>query len=172
LDLDIRKGTLSKAAHIRAHQVGVSQYLSGKIADVNKIIRPFAKDIPFDIISSGVLPPNPAELLKGDLLAKIIGELREKYDYIIIDNPPYGVVVDAAICARLCDQSIYVVRAGRFDKRFLGDIQELYDLQKLPNMSVLLNGVDCKINGYGYGYGDSEESNKPWYKHLLGLFSK
>lgn len=90
-------------------------------------------------------------------------ELRATYDYILLDNPPYGVVVDALLCARVADRTIYVVRSGLFDKRALPDLQELYESGKMPNMSVLLYGY-----GYGYGYG-SNVNPKPLYKRILGL---
>ncbi len=174
VDLDIRKGTMSKISSVGTKQTGVSQYLGGKVLSHTDIIKPFAKDVPFDIIASGILPPNPAELLKSDRLNKLIDELRATYDYILIDNPPYGVVVDTAICARVCDQSIYVIRAGSFDKRLLPDIQELYDYKKLPNMSLLLNGINITTEsdygyGYGYGYNYGKEKKKPLIKRLLGI---
>ncbi|MFI3316230.1 MAG: polysaccharide biosynthesis tyrosine autokinase [Rikenellaceae bacterium] len=173
VDLDIRKGTLSTIAGIGIKQSGISQYLSGKIDSLSDIIRPFAANCPFDIISSGVLPPNPSELLKRPKLAEMLDELRDSYDYILVDNPPYGVVVDTAICSRLCDRSIYVIRAGSFDKRFLANVQDLYDTQKLKNMTLLLNGVDAKLNnyGYGYGYGYNYGDNKKstWIKRVLGI---
>lgn len=99
-------------------------------------------------------------------------ELRATYDYILLDNPPYGVVVDALLCARVADRTIYVVRSGLFDKRALPDLQELYESGKMPNMSVLLNGIDPEKQGYGYGYGYGYGSNvnpKPLYKRILGL---
>ncbi|HBQ57831.1 MAG TPA: hypothetical protein DD786_11880, partial [Porphyromonadaceae bacterium] len=72
-------------------------------------------------------PPNPAELLKSERLDSMMEELRATYDYILLDNPPYGVVVDALLCARVADRTIYVVRSGLFDKRALPDLQELYE---------------------------------------------
>ncbi|MFR9524078.1 MAG: polysaccharide biosynthesis tyrosine autokinase [Rikenellaceae bacterium] len=171
VDLDIRKGTLSKIAGVGVKPVGATQYLMGKVKSIDEIIRPYHADAQFDIVTSGPLPPNPAELLKGERLKMLIDELRARYDYVIIDNPPYGVVADAAICARLCDRSIYVIRAGKFDKRFMSDIQELYDRERLPNMSLLLNGVDFKnsVYGYGYGYGYDDMAKKSWIRKLLGI---
>ncbi len=172
VDLDIRKATLSKIAGFNSKDLGVSQYLSGRVESLQQIIRPFADGGAFDVICSGALPPNPAELLKGARLSSMLEELRRDYQYIFVDNPPYGVVVDSAICARCCDQSIYVIRAGNFDKRLLPELQELYDQEKLPNMSLLLNDVKYQSASYGYGYGygyGGEQVRKNWFKRILGI---
>ncbi len=170
VDLDIRKGSLSRVSGMAAKTtVGATQYLMGKVTSLKDITYSYADDAPFDIIPAGALPPNPAELLKGGRLEILIDELRKSYDYILIDNPPYGMVVDAAICSRLCDQSIYVMRAGKFDKRFMPDVEELYENNKLPNMSILLNGVDMSLHTYGYGYGYGIVENKSFLRKVLGI---
>lgn len=178
VDLDLRKGSLTKKSGIGTMQPGISNYLSGKVADVKELIRPYEEGSRLDIITSGALPPNPAELLKSGRFDKLVAELREMYDYILLDNPPYGVVVDTLLCARVADQTVYVVRSGLFDKRALPELQELYDSGKMRNMSVLLNGIDyMKVGyghgyGYGYGYGYGNEGKarkKPFYKRLLGI---
>ena len=153
LDLDLRKGSLTKNSGIGTKEKGMSAYLSGKVNRVEEIIRPYEEGSRLDIITSGALPPNPAELLKSDKLDELIAGLKETYDYILLDNPPYGMVVDASLCARLVDQSVYIVRAGMFDKRLLPELQELYDSGKMKHLSVVLNAVNYEKGGYGYGYG-------------------
>ena len=105
--------------------------------------------------------PNPAELLLSDRLDKLIAELKERYDYVILDNVPAGIIADAAIVNRVADLTIYVVRAGKMDKRQLPELERLYREQKFRNLSVILNGVDYRSSygyGYGYGYGYRYES--------------
>ena len=92
--------------------MGVTNYLSGRIDNVDEIIQKGELYDKLDIIHAGPVPPNPAELLLSDRLEALIAELRERYDYIILDNVPAGVVADAVIVNRVADLTIYVVRAG------------------------------------------------------------
>lgn len=159
VDLDIRKASLTKKLSLGSHQIGASQYLSGQLDDLEQIIHPIGEGAAFDLVPSGALPPNPVELLKGERLAQLLDGLSGRYDYVLVDNPPYAAVVDASICARACDQTIYIIRSGLFDKRLLPELEDLYNSQQLNHMGLLLNGVDyAKIN-YGYGYGYANEEN-------------
>ena len=151
VDLDIRKGTLS--SHVHVSDKGVTNYLSGRIDNVDEIIRQNELCDKLDIIHAGPVPPNPAELLLGDRLETLIAELRKRYDYIILDNVPAGVVADAVIVNRVADLTIYVVRAGRMDRRALPEVEKLYQEGKLRNMSLILNGTVYKHGAYGYRYG-------------------
>lgn len=178
LDLDLRKGSLSKSVGIGMKKTGVSNYLSGKVDDVKELVQVCGDDNRLHIITSGALPPNPAELLKSGRLDRLLEELKKNYDYILLDNPPYGVVVDTQLCGRLADQTVYVVRSGLFDKRMLPELQELYDSGKMKNMSILLNGIDYVKTGYGYGYGygygnygndENRKNKKPLYKRIFGI---
>lgn len=159
VDLDLRKGTLTRRLGIGTKRPGVSNYLGGMEDNIFDLIHPSNENGLLDIIPSGTIPPNPADLLKSSRFDNMIAELRTKYDYVLLDTPPFGVVVDVQLCARVADQTIYVVRSGMLDKRSLPDIQELYDSGKMNNMSILLNGIDIKkiasygTYGYGYGYG-------------------
>ena len=80
----------------------------------------------FDLIASGTVAPNPAELLMDERLDELIRELRTRYDYIIADNVPVGIIADATIANRIADLTIFVVRAGKLDRRQLPDIEQLY----------------------------------------------
>lgn len=155
VDLDIRKGTLSvRSQHHRdKKEVGVTNYLSGNVDNIDEIIikDKFASDL--DMIKAGPVPPNPAELLLSDRLDNLINELKSRYDYIILDNVPVGMIADAAIVNRVADWTIYVIRAGVMTRSQLPEVEELYEEQKFKNMSVILNDVDFrKFHGYGYGY--------------------
>lgn len=178
LDLDLRRGSLSKSVGIGMKKTGVSNYLSGKVDDVKELVQVCGDDNRLHIITSGALPPNPAELLKSGRLDRLLEELKKNYDYILLDNPPYGVVVDTQLCGQLADQTVYVVRSGLFDKRMLPELQELYDSGKMKNMSILLNGIDYVKTGYGYGYGygygnygndENRKNKKPLYKRVFGI---
>lgn len=151
VDLDIRKGTLSR--HFHKHPVGVTNYLADDSIRLDDIIHTDGKFDNLDIISSGTVAPNPAELLMDERLDTMVEELRQRYDYIIVDNVPVGIVADATITNRISDLTIFVVRAGRLDRRLLPDMEELYRDNKLRNMAIILNGVGPHRRGYGYGYG-------------------
>ncbi len=151
LEMDIRKG--SKKDNNGNVLPGLTHYLSGKITDLSQLIHSYPGFEELDVITSGPIPPNPAELLLGQPFDKLIELLREQYDYIVIDTVPYGMVADAPIISRVVDLCIYVIREGMMDRRRLPDIENLYTEGKLPHLSVLLNDARYKHAGYGYGYG-------------------
>lgn len=137
VDLDIRKGTLSR--HFHKHPAGVTNFLADNSIGVDDIIHADPEHDNLDIISSGTVAPNPAELLMDSRLDELVAELRRRYDYIIADNVPVGVVADATISNRISDLTIFVVRAGRLDRRQLPDMEELYRENKLSNMALILS---------------------------------
>lgn len=151
LEMDIRKG--SKKDKDGNVLPGLTHYLSGKITDLSLLIHPYSGLEELDVITSGPIPPNPAELLLGQALDDLIRQLKELYDYVVIDTVPYGMVADVSIISRVTDLSIYVIREGLMDRRRLVDVERLYTERKLPNLSVLLNDARYKHAGYGYGYG-------------------
>ena len=154
LDLDIRKGTLTHVhSHDHANQPGITHYLSGRVDDLDKIIRVGGLHEYLDVIGAGPIPPNPAELLLSERLDRLIVELRKRYDYIIIDNVPAGMVADAVIVNRVVDMTIYVIRAEKMDRRLLPELEKLYKEGKFRNMSLILNGIRYNRKGYGYVYG-------------------
>lgn len=148
LDLDIRKGTLSR--RFGAGHVGVTNYLADPSLTVDDVIQHLDA---FDIVPAGAVAPNPAELLMDERLDSLVSELRSRYDYVVADNVPVGLIADASIANRIADLTLFVVRAGRLDRRQLPDIERLYTEHKLRNMAVVLNGVEHGGHGYGYGYG-------------------
>ena len=114
----------------------------------------------FDIIAAGAIAPNPAELLMDERLDNLVTELRRRYDYIVVDSVPVGIIADATISNRIADLTIFVARAGRLDRRQLPEIEQLYKENKLHNMALVLNGADLHRRygyygyyGYSYKYG-------------------
>ena len=151
LEMDLRKG--SQKDKDGAVLPGLTHYLSGKITDLSQLIHPCPGLEELDVITSGPIPPNPAELLLGQALDDLIGQLRERYDYVVIDTVPFGMVADAQITSRVVDLCLFVIREGLMDRRRLSDVESLYTDGKLPHLSVLLNDARYKHAGYGYGYG-------------------
>lgn len=169
--LDIRNPKL--AEYLPINPKGVTNYLSGKEDSLDSLITPLKNYKNFDVLSSGIIPPNPVELLMDDRITKMFDELKSRYDYIIVDTAPVSLVTDTILVANNADAFIYVVRANYLDRRMLRVPEMFYNEKKLPNMSMVLN--DTKLTnkgygyGYGYGYGNEQQNKKPWYKTLLGI---
>lgn len=121
-----------------------------------------------DIIASGAIPPNPAELLMTNKVSEIFNELQTNYDYVIIDTAPVNLVTDTLLISKHADIVLYVTRANYLDKRMLSVPQSLYLDKKLPNLAIILNDTDLNRGyGYGYGYGYIDQDEKPWYNRLF-----
>ncbi|WP_103068521.1 GumC family protein [Aquimarina sediminis] len=111
----------------------------------------------FDIIPSGAIPPNPAELLMQERVSTMFEYLEKEYDYIIVDTAPVSLVTDTLLIAKFADLCIYIVRENYSDKRVLQVPENFYREKRLPNIAVLLNAADTKT-GYNYGYGYGKKS--------------
>lgn len=175
VDLDIRKASLTRLFGGK-RQKGVTHYLIGQVERAEELIHPVSGCPGLDIIYSGAIPPNPAELLLSDKLDELIGTVKDRYDLVLLDGVPTGVVADAAIVARLTDLTLFVARAGVLDRRQLPDIEQIYQSGKLKKMAVVLNSVKEEQLGYGhygyagYGYGYGYGNNSKKKKKFLGLF--
>ena len=123
-----------------------------------------------DIISSGVVPPNPVELLMTKRVEDLFMNVKEKYDYVIVDTAPVNLVTDTLVISKYADMFMYVARANYLDKRLLSIPQSLYKEKRLPNMAMILNDTDPKRSyGYGYGYGGYGygDEKTSWYKKIF-----
>ena len=165
IGMDIRNPKLDTFMDLPAK--GVTNYLSSKSVALKDLIVKCDGYKNFYILPSGIIPPNPAELLLSEKVDTLFKTLKSQYDYIIVDNSPVSIVTDTLLTAQYADCFIYVVRANFLDKRMLNIPNKLYKEQKLPNMCLLLNATSSeKGYGYGYGYGYGEEK-KIWHKELL-----
>lgn len=173
IDLDLRKGTLSKRIGIKEGK-GVSHYLSDINLTIEDIIHKNLRGGNVDYISIGTEAPNPVELLLSKRLDQMIAELSNQYDYIIIDGVPMGIVADATVVDRISDLTLFVVRAGKMDKRQLPEIQKIYEEKRLSNLAVILNGIEMGQSrygyGYGYGYGYNADEGRGFWKRFARKF--
>lgn len=160
VDIDLRKGSLTHRFSSRRNP-GLSDLLAGKIDNIDTLIQHNVVAPGLDSIFSGMLPPNPAELLGNGKVKRLLQTLRQRYDYIFLDSAPLSVV-DNTIIQQLVDSTLFVVRSGKYDKRVLNEMEELYQSKSFRGMAVLLNDVSYpksspvdRIFGldYGYGYG-------------------
>ncbi len=129
---------------------GLSTYLSG-ISSKEEIIQNTSVEN-LDYIGSGPIPPNPAELLVKDEMKYLINELKNEYDYIIIDSPPVFIVSDCISIMEIVDLNIYIFRQNYTKREFLNYANSFYDSEKIKNISIILNDVDFS-NSYAYNYG-------------------
>lgn len=171
VDGDLRKGSLTHALGAKGRR-GFSTLLLRHAEDPAELIRTLPGDAAgrIDLLASGPLPPNPVTLLSQPLLGRLLLHLRRRYDAVILDAPPLGILADTDILAAQADLTLYIVRSGMVDKRFLSQIQKLADAGRLPNPAFVVNDVNFRASshyryGYGYGYyrygyGDEKRSRR------------
>jgi capsular exopolysaccharide synthesis family protein len=149
--LDLRKPKIFGDFAIN-NSKGVVNYLIND-ASLDEITQ--GTEIPaLDVITSGPIPPNPSELLMGEGMERFMAQLKDKYDYIILDSPPLGLVSDALELARYADATVYLIRQNYTKKGMLSVINQKYKKGEIENVSFVLNFYDVKgTYGYGYGYG-------------------
>ena len=154
--LDIRKPRLAELFEIDDHHHGITNLLiKDNITwdDVNKQIVNSGVNSNLDLLMAGPVPPNPGELVTRKSLEETMDILKEHYDYIIIDTAPVGLVTDTLALGRIANATVYVCRADYTLKSSFGLINGLAYEKKMPNMSIVLNGVDLSKKKYGYYYG-------------------
>ena len=154
--LDIRKPRLAELFEIDDHHHGITNLLiKDNITwdDVNKQIVNSGVNSNLDLLMAGPVPPNPGELITRKSLEETIDTLKEHYDYIVIDTAPIGLVTDTLALGRIANATVYVCRADYTQKSSFGLINGLAYEKKMPNMSIVLNGVDLSKKKYGYYYG-------------------
>jgi capsular exopolysaccharide synthesis family protein len=165
IGMDIRNPKF--AEYIDVPSLGLTNYLSSSESNIDDYIVKHPGYENFFILPSGVVPPNPAELLMSKKVDQLFEKLKKEYDYIIVDTAPVSLVTDTLLVAKNADTFVYVMRANVLEKRMLSIANTFYKENKLPNMCILLNDTDStKGYGYGYGYGTVEEK-KPWHKKLF-----
>ena len=154
--LDIRRPRLAELFGINDHKHGITNLLvkdNPTIEDIQEQILPSGVNKNLDLLMAGPIPPNPAELIARNSLDIIINLLKEKYDYIMIDTAPVGLVTDTLQIARVANASIYMCRADYTPKSSFNLINALANEKKFPNMAIVLNGIDMSKRKYSYYYG-------------------
>lgn len=158
LGLDIRKPALGKLFNVSDRSGGMTPLLNKNQvtkADVLQQLRPSGVTENLKLILAGPIPPNPAELLARKNLGEIIDILKEEFDYIILDTAPVGLVTDTLHIGIHTDVTVFVCRADYTPKTGVQMFDTLAKENKMPNCSIILNGIDMskRKNGYYYGYG-------------------
>ena len=167
LEFDLRKPSKVYNELGTRALVGISSYLINR-ASLDEII--IKTEIPnLDIIQAGQIPPNPVELLSSKKNQQLFSELSERYDYIIVDTPPYGLVSDSLILMKYVDIKIYVTRIGKIKRATLLSNLEDIASKDIHNLYILPNEDPSQNNGAYSNYAYAEKTTK---KRILNIFSK
>ncbi|MDR2859806.1 MAG: polysaccharide biosynthesis tyrosine autokinase [Mediterranea sp.] len=160
--LDIRRPKINTYLGL-PKTAGLISYLTGEETNIETLIHKNIKNTSLDVLASGVIPPNPNELLMEQTLDAMFQDLRKIYDYIIVDTSPAGSVSDAFLLNRVADASLYIVRRNITPKSAITLLNSIYNEKRLQNINVVLNafgsgragryGYSYGNYGYGYGYG-------------------
>ncbi|KRL94533.1 capsular exopolysaccharide family protein [Lactiplantibacillus argentoratensis DSM 16365] len=149
VDADLRRPTIHQTFGV-SNQRGLSSWLSGQLVDVNDAIHPVLDHL--FVMPSGPKPPNPAELLASDKMTEFLTVATRKLDLVIVDAPPVLPVTDARILAGQVDGTVLVVRQNFVEKVAVRQAVNALKNARTQLLGTVLNDVDIKTNGYGYGY--------------------
>lgn len=166
--LDIRKPRLAELFEIKDHHHGITNLLSmanPTAEDVEKQILNSNVNDNLDILMAGPIPPNPTELIARPTLEMVINSLKEKYDYVLLDSAPVGLVTDTLQIGRVADATIILCRADYTPKDSFNYINDLARDNKLPHMTIAINGIDMSKKKYGYFYGYGRYGRYARYGH-------
>ena len=183
---DLRNPQLHNYVNINKNLIGLQDYLYDSTIDWKTIVnKNQLNNSNLDIIFSGKIPPNPAELLSNGRLSSLIDEAKKEYDYIIVDSAPTLLVADTLLVSQLVDTTLYVIRAGFTPKKILEYSVGLSDKKKLKNMVYVINNIGVKDvygynyrysykynYGYGYGYNEESTSKNSILKKITSFFTK
>lgn len=172
VEFDLRKPTAS-AKLSKSSKFGYTNYILQPELSVEDVVQDSGVMDNLKLVSSGPIPPNPAEIILNERTTEFFDKLKKEFDYIILDAPPIGVVTDAQLLAKYTDTTLYVIRHGVTYKKQLDIPTDLEKHKKLPNISLIVNGIQIRryggyggYGGYGYGYGYGyyvPEKKKRWW---------
>lgn len=157
IDADLRKSVMHEHFKVAKVKFGLSNYLIGKCTMEEATCR--TDDDGFFIMFSGPTTPTPSELLNSDRFAQLLKDGKEQYDYIIIDTPPLGSVIDSAIVGKRCDGTILVVSSGVISYRFAQNVQAQLQKADCHVLGCVLNKVEMN-------------SRKGYYRKYYGKYYK
>ncbi|MBQ1877548.1 MAG: polysaccharide biosynthesis tyrosine autokinase [Erysipelotrichaceae bacterium] len=151
VDADMRKSVLVGVTRVNEEVNGLTHYLSRQSSLSDTVCVTNIENL--HMLFAGPTPPNPTELLGSKYFHAMIEALKKAYDYVLIDTPPVGMVIDAAIIARECDGVMIVVQSGGESYKFVREVKEQLDKTQCPVLGVVLNKVDYSKEGYYGKYG-------------------
>ncbi|MDO1448307.1 polysaccharide biosynthesis tyrosine autokinase [Rhodocytophaga aerolata] len=180
MGLDLRKPKIHEDFDVPS-EAGISKILIGKASAEEVTFK--TKIANLDVLPSGPVPPNPSELIMSERMKNLINELRTKYDYIIIDTPPVGLVTDALLAMQYADINIFILRQRKSKREYIETVNKLYTDNTIKNLAIVLNDLRIGSNyggyyggyhygGYGYGYYDEENKKTSLISRVRNLFNR
>ena len=175
IDGDMRKPKIAKALNLEDEN-GLSNFLINDATIKNIIIKTKVNNL--DVVIAGPVPPNPSELLSKQRLSKLIDEAKKKYDYIIFDTPPVGLVTDGLILMKNADIKLCIIRQNYSIKKMVSHVNDIFNQKNLKDINLIVNGITQDnlyyggytygfgSYGYGYGYGYYSEDRKKNQQNL------
>lgn len=179
LEFDIRKPKILKGLGLNERK-GITNYIVGNVT-IDSIVYPVPEVENLFVIPCGPVPPNPSEMLLSDRVNQLFAELKQRFDAIIIDSAPVGLVSDGITLGKYANGAIYIIRHNYTLKKQIRMIDELYHQSKLPRLSIIINDISTRgaygsyygynsYYGYGsYGYGSDYFDNGHDKKGLFGF---
>ncbi|MFN1216436.1 GumC family protein [Chryseobacterium kwangjuense] len=170
---DIRNPQLQRYNPARKGLTGLTEYLYSDQTKLEEIIHVSSFNPHLDVIYSGMIPPNPTELLSNGRYEILLNELKEKYEYIILDTAPLLLVTDTFLIAEMADVTIYVARSKYTEKALLEFANSNIDTGKIKNVGFVLNDVSHENLGYSnkYGYGYNNHKEHTFFEKIKNKFS-
>lgn len=166
IDGDLRHASASRMFHTK--NKGLADYLAEQETNFENLLYHSEKYDTLDVMPVGTIPPNPTELLSNKRMQTLIDDMRSHYDFILIDCPPAETLADTGIIEQYADRTLFVMRAGMFDRRNISDLDTDVENGKFKHMSIILNA--SQLGGrYGYYHGSY---NAYYYGHHYGSYYK
>jgi len=172
IDMDLRKPKIHHSLNVENNE-GMSRLLAGAV-ELKDVIHHTEIDT-LDYITADMTPPNPSELIAGESFKKILSDLKQLYDYVLVDTSPIGLVADAVHLFKEADLPLYILKANYSKRRFIYNLDFLENKKGITHIGLILNGINMSVNeksyqyGYGYGYGryDAKRQSKKWFRKLF-----
>lgn len=171
--LDIRRPRVAEQFDINDHIHGITNLLAmdePTEQDVKEQIVKSGINNNLDLLMAGPIPPNPTELLSRKSLDIVTEKLKDLYDYVIIDTAPIGLVTDTFLLGRISDATVFVCRADYTTKRAINDLNQINTSKRLPEIGIVINGIDMSKKKYGYYYGYTNYKSYGRYMHSAGTY--
>ena len=161
VDCDLRKPSLNRYLKLGHNFKGVTDILTGNAVVEEALIQ--FEDLGIHVLVAGAVPPNPSEMLSSEPMDKLVEDLKNAFDYVILDTPPVSVVTDAAILGRYADGAVLCVRSNFAPKETVLLAKERLTAVGVRILGVVLTGFDTKIesksSAYSYTYEYEYKSN-------------
>jgi capsular exopolysaccharide synthesis family protein len=170
---DIRNPQLQRYNPARKGLTGLTEYLYSDQTKLDDVIHMSSFNPHLDVIYSGMIPPNPTELLSNGRYEALLEELKSRYDYIILDTAPLLLVTDTFLIADMADVTIYVARSRYTEKSLAEFANSNIDQSKIKNVGFVLNDVSRENLGYSnkYGYGYNSHKEQTWFEKIKNKLS-